>query len=764
MQELHYYPLNPFEIRVIRLFTEADHPAHATGPVHCNVLHVPLEDSYLASNSNATRGLSRTWPVKVGDASDERPTSPKPPDYEQLFEHDLWERWFPFARSPEFPHLQMPESLRRTKTERIAKRWPRDQDIKHDHPWRYTWGDFVALSYVWGDPTAKREVFVDGIPVPVTANLEAALRELRYHVRIQEGFLVWADALCINQKDLDERAVQVAKMKDIYRAAWQVVIWLGPERQNSDLAMVALRYMSLQLQQEGDMSIFYRRVQLNVVSLPFWQWRHSHTTLNIQKDVLEAIYHLLTRPYWRRLWIIQEVALGATNSPVLCGHSSIRLIDIFNALQFIKRDAAALGQFIIMSARGWHKFVKRWDNTLGDTHQISEKLWERPLAIASLQGPDGQLSAMKNDIYDKLLLVSEANASDERDRVYGILSLPQVAQKVQLVPDYNRTASETFTLFSANLYLGCNLNGLRLVNSAVLAIGTRYLKSIHFSRPRTPKFIHRHRVVHPGCNHDLPSWVICWSCPRNPAEPLNNMGPVSRFVSTNPPFISDNILTVQGVIFDTIAALSAFHPTETDTSYPWNVLNPPISPYGSRDATREALARILTGNFDGSEDHGLDPYRAILDWRLWSSGIQGHIKNLFGLQNFYYRNKTLQLFREWSLERLIRPPRDTAPRLVPKTETHREVVSGAMRLLRWRRLVTTSNGYLGLVPAAARAGDVIVLVPHCDTPLVFRTIANKEDNTKFSVVGEARIQWVTEDEMDRRFNEAGDAMGNISIA
>ncbi|KAK5626677.1 hypothetical protein RRF57_002392 [Xylaria bambusicola] len=763
MQELHYNPLNPYEIRVIRLFTEADHPVHATGPLHCHILHVPLEDSYLVNSYNATKGLSRTWPVTVDNAFDKQSTFPRPPDYAQLFEHDLWERCFPFARTPEFPHLKVPERLRITKANRMATRWPRDQNIKHDRTWRYAWGDFVALSYVWGDPSVKREIFVDGVPVPVTASLEAALRELRNRVRIQEGFLIWADALCINQEDLDERAAQVARMKDIYRAAWQVVIWLGPEQHDSDLAIVTLRYMSLQLQHKGDMSIFYRRVRLNIVRLPFWQWQHTHTTLNIQKHALEAIYHLLARPYWRRLWIIQEVALGATNSPVLCGHSSIRLIDISNALQFIKGDAAALGQFIVMSARGWHKFVKRWDNAIGDTHQISEKPWERPLAIASLQDPGRQFSTIKSDIYDMLVLVSEANASDERDRVYGMLSLPQVAQKIQLIPDYNRTASETFVLFSANLHLSRNLNGLRLVNSAVPAIGTRYLKSMHFSRPRKPKFIHRHRVVHPGCNHDLPSWAICWSCPRNPAEPLRNVGTVSRLASTDSPSISGNILTIQGVIFDTISTLSAFHPTESDTSYPWNAPNPPTSPYGSHDATREALARTLIGNFEGSEDHGLDPYRAILDWRLWSSSIQGDIKNLFGLQNFYYRNKTLQLFRTWTLESLIRLPESTTPWLVPRTATYREVLLGARRLLRWRRLVTTNSGYLGLVPAATRAGDVIVLIPGCDTPLVLRAIANKEGKGKFSVVGEARIQWVMEDEVDRRLNEAGGTMDSISI-
>ncbi|KAI0449283.1 HET-domain-containing protein [Xylaria acuta] len=702
-QGLRYNPLDPYKIRVIRLFTEADHPVHATGPVHCNILQVPLKESYLVGGSkDATRGFSRTWP-------------------------GLLERCFPFVRIPECPRLRTPKCLGRRKAELMVTRRRSNQDTKDHRPWRYTWGDFVAVSYAWGDPSSKREIFVDGIPVLVTVSLEAALRELRNHVRIQQGFLIWADALCINQEDLDERAAQVARMQDIYRAAWQ-------------------------LQQEGEMSIFYQRVQLFVVRLPFWQWKHTHTTLNIQKDALEAIYHFLARPYWRRLWIIQEVALGAANSPVLCGNSSLRLKDIFNALQFMKGDGAALGQYIIMSARGRDKITNKWNSTPKDTHKVSEKMWERPLAIASLQVSNGEFSTMKSEIYDVLLLAGEANASNERDRVYGILGLPQVAHNIQLVPDYNRTVSEIFTLFSANLYLSRNLNGLRLVNSPVSAKGTRYWKSEHFSRPRAPKFIHRHRVVHPGCKHDLPSWVICWSCPRNPAEPLNNVRSVPKFPSINPPSIIGNILTVRGVIFDTIATLSAFHATESDKSYPWNTPNPPISPYGSHDATCEALARTLTGNVEGGEDPGLDPSRAILDWRLWSTGIRGLDSNLFGLKDFYYRNKTLQLFKAWSLESLIRSPKSTivqrlratahtTPRILHITATHREALSSVMRLLRllrWRRLVTTSSGYLGLVSAATRAGDVIALVPGCDTPLVLRANTDTEGGAKFSVVGETR--------------------------
>ena len=43
--------------------------------------------------------------------------------------------------------------------------------------------------------------------------------------------------VCINQKDLAKRGVQVAKMGDIFRNATQVDVWLGQEAHNSNVAI-----------------------------------------------------------------------------------------------------------------------------------------------------------------------------------------------------------------------------------------------------------------------------------------------------------------------------------------------------------------------------------------------------------------------------------------------------------------------------------------------------------------------------------------------
>lgn len=46
----------------------------------------------------------------------------------------------------------------------------------------------------------------------------------------------WIDAICVNQKDLDERGQHVSLMCDVYRQAEEVIIWLGVSDDSTRLA------------------------------------------------------------------------------------------------------------------------------------------------------------------------------------------------------------------------------------------------------------------------------------------------------------------------------------------------------------------------------------------------------------------------------------------------------------------------------------------------------------------------------------------------
>jgi hypothetical protein len=89
---------------------------------------------------------------------------------------------------------------------------------------------YHCLSYVWGDPTPVWPIVVDDTQVQVTHNLGEALQRVSEE---QDVEFLWADALCINQMDEDEKLHQVYIMSKIYSEAIAVLAWLGPEADSS---------------------------------------------------------------------------------------------------------------------------------------------------------------------------------------------------------------------------------------------------------------------------------------------------------------------------------------------------------------------------------------------------------------------------------------------------------------------------------------------------------------------------------------------------
>ncbi|OCK73481.1 HET-domain-containing protein, partial [Lepidopterella palustris CBS 459.81] len=111
---------------------------------------------------------------------------------------------------------------------------------------------YEALSYTWGDNENPQSITINGYPFRVRANLETALRHLRYPQPLTSGpggkiepetndlhknRVLWVDALCINQQDHKERGHQVRRMNKIFSSAWRVLAWLGETSDDSDTAM-----------------------------------------------------------------------------------------------------------------------------------------------------------------------------------------------------------------------------------------------------------------------------------------------------------------------------------------------------------------------------------------------------------------------------------------------------------------------------------------------------------------------------------------------
>lgn len=97
---------------------------------------------------------------------------------------------------------------------------------------------FNALSYCWGGQVPDQPISISGCQTFITESLATALR----HVRPEnDGFYLWADAICINQGDLQEKTWQVQLMRDIYSAAIRVIVWLGPSTFEVDSAFAGIK-------------------------------------------------------------------------------------------------------------------------------------------------------------------------------------------------------------------------------------------------------------------------------------------------------------------------------------------------------------------------------------------------------------------------------------------------------------------------------------------------------------------------------------------
>jgi hypothetical protein len=157
---------------------------------------------------------------------------------------------------------------------------------------------YTALSYVWGDPSQTRRILLDGHEVIITATLEAALRDLRDDTRVVR---LWADALCIDQSNIDERNQQVQQMGKIYATAHHTVIYLGPLTTSADAVLHAVpRKNSLETESK-----------VRVV------------------DTAES--DLLKRPWFRRVWVFQELVLSR-DPWVQCGSLRVRWTELCGLL------------------------------------------------------------------------------------------------------------------------------------------------------------------------------------------------------------------------------------------------------------------------------------------------------------------------------------------------------------------------------------------------------------------------------------------------
>ncbi len=197
---------------------------------------------------------------------------------------------------------------------------------------------FAALSYVWGQdtPETRRSIMLDGYPVTVTANLYAFLAQ---HRAEETCFVLWIDALCINQDDLVERAAQIYLMKRIYESAEEVIVWLGESNPAVDAAVSRIAdihdsWWSPILGRTGSAHRSLAAVteeDIDRLVLP------GTSSPEPNESWKAGIHDILSRPWWSRIWVYQEAtAPCVSGTQVLIGPHHLPLDVVLTVNQIIR--------------------------------------------------------------------------------------------------------------------------------------------------------------------------------------------------------------------------------------------------------------------------------------------------------------------------------------------------------------------------------------------------------------------------------------------
>ncbi|KAG4441307.1 hypothetical protein IFR05_003235 [Cadophora sp. M221] len=327
---------------------------------------------------------------------------------------------------------------------------PSENEFENTSPPRtsltpFNWNDkppYIALSYTWGDATQIKPIIIDDKTLDITVSLHEAL----LHMQTDEPLLVWIDAICINQNDNQEKTAQVKRMTEIYKAATSVFAWLGPATDGSDVAMAALEDIGENAIQAGQLRLSRETM------LKLWDPDPEGLLASVRQPFIDLsekigldfpqveIKSLSTRNYFTRTWILQEFSV-ATDLVIACGKKRLTFPQLSASFLFlalhgvltIERLASITGATDPEASKRLSLFIENCEG--GAPCRL----------VGSRNRYHKQKPGYHSSMLELLSLVSSyTNATDPRDKVFGLLGLAPDASTLEIKVDYSKKAHEVY--------------------------------------------------------------------------------------------------------------------------------------------------------------------------------------------------------------------------------------------------------------------------------------------------------------------------------
>lgn len=331
---------------------------------------------------------------------------------------------------------------------------------------------YVAVSYAWEDLQFTEEITIDGRKVRIPRSLHGALKAIRD--ASQNRFPVWADYLCVNQYDTEERSSQVGLMDEIYQNAFSVMIWLGPEPRGSDGDMLADEILAIE--------------PLSLSKDPTshaWLEKWSKKDRPELEKLLLLLALLFSRNYFQRLWVATEI-FNARRISVYFGTRRVPWASLQQISSTFQSPAAT-------KLLDKHLPISQTISDTGLDDAFSDEIdtdFLSPNQILKYHGPAsfGRILANKGgkkigyaDLLEYLQICRTKRAKNPRDRIFALRGLLPEHMRAKIRVDYSSQVKDVYIETVTEIILKTyRLDVIR--------------ESVHFP-PHTN-------------NEDLPSWVV----------------------------------------------------------------------------------------------------------------------------------------------------------------------------------------------------------------------------------------------------------------
>lgn len=537
---------------------------------------------------------------------------------------------------------------------------------------------YVALSYCWGDATHKTWVSCNGRRLALTKDLLGALRRLR---RKDETETLWIDQICINQENLEERGSQVQLMRKIYKSAVNVIIWLGDEADESSKAIKLIPRVSDDVP-SGIGADGLRRGEIRSGSAREWR----------------ALKALLSRPWFGRMWILQELGV-ASSATVVCGNQRMSWQEVSDMIDHMHTTGLWL---VLFSSSGYKSSV------------LAQGRLRSLLSIRNEISKNGTVSSI-----EALWASRDFNATDPRDKIYALIGLCERDGQTTR-PDYTKDVQDVYRetalaiLFPQDPKIGAN-------------------SSLRF---------HEHPVMGFLCETErteniyaLPSWVPDWRA--RPYESLwamnSRTGYKAAGTSKTKIALTDdpNKISLAGKIGDAVHLVSSIAPGAEDNGDP-----------SQRDDLSNRVPQSFWINESSSLAASCQRYQddASRDRAFGSTliGCQtqqvGHRVN-YALFYWHFRQFLFKLCPNG----IVNGAGNSQLRLVlsPHMEGYKFFEGAYRQVTEGRRFFTSLGGYMGIGPPGMRSGDLICVFLGGNVPWVVR-----QEGHNYKLIGECYVHGI----------------------